>query len=689
MTQKRIKVIISYLLCVAMLCACGKKEKEVASIELLDPVTAVTNTEKAAKRDLFEYKVYSGFVLPYVEEYSFSVDVTMRTYNASYGQKVKKGDALITADADKLEESIKNLQDTMDELLENYEERIESYNERRQEIEDEMAWPLEVQALQQGIENPPLSRQIDLYYKQLEKIDLQKKQAKESYDLEKKRYDDQMKQLQAEKKEQVLIAQIDGTIVACNFYRGGDRISEGDSVVAVGNDSQKLFRCNYMSAKTIAAMQDIYAIINGKRYEVTYLPYENSEYNRLEARGESVYSIFEIQDENNEVEIGDFMEIILIKKEVDEAISIPKAAIHKDEKSSFVYVVKDGITSRKDIIIGFSDGTYTEILEGVQEKDEVLLNDYITFGKDVYTIEKGNFGTSYEGGVYAEYQQFDIVRNPIKHGTVHLVEFVGEYYQLVQKGDVIAKVRVERDEVATIQQQKELQRLTERLADLEADTDHLKENAKSIQTKKEQIAKLEDEIAEAERDYATTEITSEYYGLLAERPYFEEDEIIGYEYGLAAIVSADDVILKMENEGGILSLNDDVKIEYTNNSSETAYTTGRVVSVSPVALSSKFTDTKAIVKINEEALGDIMFVGDVSSNNWGRLRLNITATARTMDNVLLVPVKAVFNKDGQTYVYVIDDNGNITARSFIAGGYDKEYYWVAQGLEEGMKLCSK
>ena len=67
----------------------------------------------------------------------------------------------------------------------------------------------------------------------------------------------------------------------------------------------------------------------------------------------------------------------------------------------------------------------------------------------------------------------------------------------------------------------------------------------------------------------------------------------------------------------------------------------------------------------------------------------MSAVVREMDNVLLVPKAAVTEQNGHTYVNVVQEDGSVVARSFIAGGSDMEYYWVIDGLEEGMKLCYK
>lgn len=55
--------------------------------------------------------------------------------------------------------------------------------------------------------------------------------------------------------------------------------------------------------------------------------------------------------------------------------------------------------------------------------------------------------------------------------------------------------------------------------------------------------------------------------------------------------------------------------------------------------------------------------------------------------MLVVPRRAVREINGHPYVNVVEADGSIVRRSFIAGGFDKNNYWVAEGLTEGMELC--
>ena len=49
--------------------------------------------------------------------------------------------------------------------------------------------------------------------------------------------------------------------------------------------------------------------------------------------------------------------------------------------------------------------------------------------------------------------------------------------------------------------------------------------------------------------------------------------------------------------------------------------------------------------------------------------------------------KAVTEKNGNTYVSVVKENGEIVAQRFVAGGYNANNYWVVEGLTEGMEIC--
>jgi multidrug efflux pump subunit AcrA (membrane-fusion protein) len=57
-----------------------------------------------------------------------------------------------------------------------------------------------------------------------------------------------------------------------------------------------------------------------------------------------------------------------------EAITVPTSSIHEDDDKSFVYVVdKKGKQHERTVTTGQVDGDNTEILSGLREGEEILL----------------------------------------------------------------------------------------------------------------------------------------------------------------------------------------------------------------------------------------------------------------------------------------------------------------------------
>ena len=106
-----------------------------------------------------------------------------------------------------------------------------------------------------------------------------------------------------------------------------------------------------------------------------------------------------------------------------------------------------------------------------------------------------------------------------------------------------------------------------------------------------------------------------------------------------------------------------------------------------MGVSSALATDYSLLLIPEENAQNLAATQVGAGNWWSRTRFNAAATIREMDNVVLVPRKAVWLVDGNTYVNVMDSDGKVYATSFVAGGFNDEYYWVIEGLTEGMNVC--
>ena len=75
--------------------------------------------------------------------------------------------------------------------------------------------------------------------------------------------------------------------------------------------------------------------------------------------------------------------LTIYTKKSENTLLIPVEAVNADKEGDFLYVVENGIVVRKSIVCGISSDTYTEVLEGITQEDQVILVSYGTLEEGV------------------------------------------------------------------------------------------------------------------------------------------------------------------------------------------------------------------------------------------------------------------------------------------------------------------
>jgi membrane fusion protein (multidrug efflux system) len=70
---------------------------------------------------------------------------------------------------------------------------------------------------------------------------------------------------------------------------------------------------------------------------------------------------------------GDFAEIRIVTASHDQTILVPSRAVFEEQGKDILYVVEDGKAVRRVVETGFIDGDLTEIVEGVAERDLIVV----------------------------------------------------------------------------------------------------------------------------------------------------------------------------------------------------------------------------------------------------------------------------------------------------------------------------
>lgn len=702
------------LLCILVgVCGCSGVQQEavIEEIELLEPMSAIYVTEKAAYRNLYDADTYPSNVLPYIEEYAFEESGEVEQFALFPGETVKAGETLVYRNIEKLDEEIEALEEKLEDMeeaqLEYWEEVTEALVEPKGEVERlaDIVDSLKEDEPEQYITaadgtvsmNPAYSKWQEDYNKydgqyRVKSHNITMKEAAlrqktELYELDYAYYSENLKELRAERESYILHSGITGEVLAIGQSDYGDYEAKADkTVVAVGDMSQKLLKCSFIQSNVINNAQEVYAVIGGEKYELEYHPLETKEYLRLKEAGETVYTTFSVLGNTDEVQIGDYAVVTIVKKKRENVLTVPVDSIDREGSVVYVYVMEDGQSVRRDIEIGMSDGVYTEILSGLEEGEQILIQNPLSCGEEEAVLEMGSYSTLFMQSGFMYYPDITDVTNTVIYGDTYFVERNAQLYQYVEKGDVIATVRVEGDSVELKRKQLQLQRLTERLQDVVAEGDP-EGNQKEIASKQEEIAELQQVITKMQQDAATTQIVAPKSGIIVEMEGYGKDAELKQDCLIAQIADASTCYLKIKNTNQMLQYGEKVTITYKDKSRQEHELTGTVATVSKTGLSGDLQSEYAWVLVPQESSAEMLSMNDAEDKRSNRTVYQVLKYANEMKNVVVVPRQAVTEMKGRTYVHIIDENGEVKAQSFIAGGYDTSNYWVIDGLTEGTRVC--
>lgn len=722
---KAVRGICLALICLTAVCGgCGQElgETPVENVELLDPVGVAVNYETAARRNLYNANVYSALVCPYVEEYGLDDAGFFAAYDSYPGDAVARGGTLMHNNTENIDEQIKNLEESIADMEESFQEFLteneEALNKARRDqqyyttvmgnLENQKPAEFLTESNEETGEtvqkpNPDYetwysgawgylwcARNLRIANQSVMELEEALKERTELYELDHAYNLLRLERLKEDKSGATLNSGMAGNVSSIRFMTEGNWVGNNQPLMAVCDTSRVAIRCEYISKTDIQRAEDVYAIVDGKRYEVEYEVLDTEEYEKLKNQNGTVYSTFYVVSGAEELEMGAYA-VIVVKKQVREnVVTVPRDAVNQDGSIHYVYLVNGSENVYTVVTTGMSDGMYMEILSGVQEGDKVLTDKAVTAGDGTVTVERGSMGITFSEVGYLYYPSTELITNPVEYGTCYYEEALVNLYQQVKKGDVLARIRVVPDEAEIGRNEQRLLRQRERLEDLKKDGTEGKE--KVIEQMEESIRELEELIADMRADAAITEIRAPRNGIIVNSPNsfydgLEEGSLLSSGAVLFELADESMCYVAVEDSNGQLTYGNVAQVSYTDWEGNQNQITGDVVTLNQMSLSAGLVTGIALIRIPPEDVGKVAGSRESWSGLWSRTPFRVTATVRSMDNVLLVPRGAVTESGGRTYVKVRLQSGEIQYRSFIAGGYDVSNYWVVEGLTEGMELC--
>lgn len=684
-----------------------EQDPEEEAIALIEPKAENNRmaAEPVERRNLYDFTLYPSTVSPYIEEYSFDTDQQFGSYGPLLGESVRKGDVLMTASGDSLSAQIEDLQERLQDMAEDHTEYCTEAEEhllhlrgelsRLQTILDNMDRLEPVpEASEEGAEDGQSEdfQQTPEYISWKEELlkwqaeynltdyyiataETQLAKQTDLYDLDYGYYNGQLQELLAKRKDEVIRSEISGVVVALGNYVNGDHLPEDQPVIAVADLSQKFIRCSYIKTRLLNDAEQIFAFINGNRYEVVLHDSTDEELR--------TQTTFQLLDEESEVPVGSYAVLVLMSGYREQALTVPTSAIYSEDSREFVYILEDGQTIPKAIETGMSDGLYTEVLSGLEDGDSILVSGQAAAGTTTAVLQKGDISNTYQQFGHLVYPLKTVVKNTIENCDVYLEKYSVKQDGSVTAGDTLALINAEADQTDLDRRELSLRRRKERLADQIAQgTD---ENDKTIVRTRESIREEEEALAEIKNESATTKILSPVSGSVVYLKSRSPGELISRQDPVIAYIADQNVAYLAANTANGIRASYGTVLTVTgqNADGEEIIVECPVLTVDISFLSSSLAGD-AMVLLPPEAKS-ITTKNRLTGKN--DIPIEVRFTGEKMENVILVPRDAVTSAGSNTYVNVQNADGSVSVVSFVCGGGNKEYYWAIDGLSEGMIIC--
>lgn len=329
----RLAAIALTAACVA---GCGTNETKEENIELLAPVEAVVDIEVAMYRDLYELVIKDGELAPHTEELSFGANGSVSLLHVEIGSEVETGELL----AEQEEEGVRS---AAEKALNKYLEEKKAYMD--------------------SIKNAKKKIATGLTETEREWYDLLLRQAEETWVVQEPVLWKAWEEARAKVGNSKVYAPYDGVVTAVAAQ--GTNLAAGQPVLAVADLTREyVVVSGYLAPSEYDTYERVYAIINGREVELTYME------ELMQEEGPVTYYTAE---DLNGAGFGDFILVCMVKDYHEQALSVPNTAVYKDSSGNYVYLLEDGVRVRRAVTTGYKNNVYTEIMEGLEEGDQVYV----------------------------------------------------------------------------------------------------------------------------------------------------------------------------------------------------------------------------------------------------------------------------------------------------------------------------
>lgn len=171
-----------------------------------------------------------------------------------------------------------------------------------------------------------------------------------------------------------IVADFDGIVTECTGVSGAG-VTEGAQLITLesSNNVKVTFDASKSDVAKLAVGQKVDITISGNKYEG-----EISKINRMATLNASNTPMVGVEvhltNPDDKIILGLDAKLTVHTNSAQNTLLIPVEAINADKNGDFLYVMENGMVVKKPVTCGISSDEYTEILDGITEEDQIIVN---------------------------------------------------------------------------------------------------------------------------------------------------------------------------------------------------------------------------------------------------------------------------------------------------------------------------
>ena len=171
-----------------------------------------------------------------------------------------------------------------------------------------------------------------------------------------------------------IVADFDGIVTECTGVSGAG-VTEGAQLITLesSNNVKVTFDASKSDVAKLAVGQKVDVTISGNKYEG-----EISKINRMATLNASNTPMVGVEvhltNPDDKIILGLDAKLTVHTNSAQNTLLIPVEAINADKNGDFLYVMENGMVVKKPVTCGISSDEYTEILDGITEEDQIIVN---------------------------------------------------------------------------------------------------------------------------------------------------------------------------------------------------------------------------------------------------------------------------------------------------------------------------